>query len=53
MKEDKNTVWTEPKIEVKVPLRFCVDCKYYLQTSSKEPCESCLTNTKGEAWTPK
>lgn len=52
MKEEKGVIYTEPKIEVKVPLRFCSDCAHYLQTASKEPCESCLKNTKGDQWKP-
>lgn len=53
MKQDKNTVWTEPNIPVITPLRLCQDCRFYLQTASKDPCESCMKNTKGEAWQPK
>lgn len=52
MKQDKNTVWTEPKIQVAAPVRYCSDCKYYLQTASKEPCNSCMANTRGEKWEP-
>lgn len=53
MKQDENTVWTEPKIPVTTPLRLCQDCRFYLQTASKDPCEQCLRNTKAEKWEPK
>jgi len=53
MKEEKGILYTTPNIPVKVPLRFCQDCVHYLQTASKEPCNTCLSNTKGEAWKPK
>ena len=53
MKQDEQTIWTEPKIPVTMPLRLCQDCRFYLQTASKDPCEQCLRNTKAEKWEPK
>jgi len=52
MKEEKGLVYTETKIPVIPLVRYCSDCRYYLQTASKHPCEECLKNTKGEAWEP-
>lgn len=53
MKEEQGIIYTEPNIQLTAPVRYCSDCKYYLQTASKDPCEDCLKNTKGEAWEPK
>lgn len=53
MKEEQGLIYTEPKIPVTTPVRFCSDCKYYLQTAAQDPCEQCLRNTKAEKWEPK
>jgi hypothetical protein len=52
MKEEPGIVYTEPKIEVKVPLRFCSECLHQQSSAAKDPCLSCMTNTKGEKWEP-
>lgn len=52
MKEELGIIYTQPKIQVTTPLRLCQDCRFYLQTASKQPCEDCLKNTKGSAWEP-
>jgi hypothetical protein len=52
MKEEKGILYTEPKIEVKVPLRFCNECLYQQHSAAKDPCLQCMTNTKGEQWRP-
>jgi len=52
MKEEKGLVYTETKIEVKVPLRFCSECLHQQSSAAKDPCLSCMTNTKGERWEP-
>lgn len=53
MKEESGIIYTEVKVQVTTPLRLCQDCRFYLQTASKDPCEGCMKNTKGEAWQPK
>lgn len=53
MKQDEQTIWTDPKIKVEQPLRFCSDCKYQQYGANVEPCNDCLKDTKGSAWQPK
>lgn len=52
MKEESGIIFTQPNIPVTAPVRYCSDCRFYLQTASKEPCNSCMANTKGEKWEP-
>ena len=45
MKQDKNTVWTEPKIKVTEPLRLCIECKNYALKAADKTCAECLIST--------
>lgn len=52
MKEESGIIYTTPKIPVTAQVRYCSDCRFYLQTASKDPCNTCMANTKGEKWEP-
>jgi len=52
MKEEPGVIYTTPNIPVKVPLRFCSECLHQQSSAAKDPCLSCMTNTKGEKWEP-
>jgi len=52
MKEEKGIIYTEPKIEVKLPVRYCYQCLYQQYSAAKEPCNSCMKDTRGSKWEP-
>lgn len=52
MKEEPGLVYTESKIEVKVPVRYCYQCKFQQYSAAQEPCNTCMKDTKGSKWEP-
>ena len=52
MKQDETTIWTEPKIKVETPVRYCNECRFQQYSAAQEPCNTCMKDTKGSKWQP-
>jgi hypothetical protein len=52
MKEEKGIIYTEVKIPVSTPVRYCSECRYQQYSAAQEPCNTCMKDTKGSKWEP-